>query len=256
MSLAATNSSPTYLDISDNIKLAYHKISGKSPGVVYCSGFMSDMTGTKALAVEAFCHNQGRACLRFDYRGHGLSSGNLAQGTIGAWHEDALAMLDHLTEGPQILVGSSMGGWIALLAALSRPNRVKGLLGIATAADFTEELLWEKLPPEHKESLLREKIIQIPCNDESTPYLFNLDLIKEARQHLLLRSEIPLDIPVRLLHGMQDIDVPWEYSLRLTENLHTDNVRLSLIKDGNHRLMREQDLLLITNTLSELMALV
>lgn len=248
-----SNPSPDYLSITDSIALAYHKTPGKSPGVVFCGGFMSDMSGTKALAVEAFCQQHGHSFVRFDYRGHGESQGNFADGTIGAWRDDALAILDNLTTGPQILVGSSMGGWIATLAALARPDRVKGLVGIAVAPDFTEELLWQKSPQEQKDLLLREKKVQAPCSYKESPYVFTLQLIEEGRQHLLLGSEIPLQIPVRLLHGLSDPDVPWQYSLRFTEKLQTPDVQLHLIKDGDHRLMREQDLQMLTNNLHDLL---
>lgn len=247
------NSSSAYLSLSESVALAYHKTPGKSPGVIFCGGFMSDMSGTKALAVETFCKQHGHAYVRFDYRGHGESKGNFIDGTIGAWRDDALAILDNLTTGPQIMVGSSMGGWIAALAALARPDRVRGLVGIAVAPDFTEELLWQKFPQEHKETLLREKMLQAPCSYKESPYIFTLKLIEEGRQHLLLGSEIPLQIPVRLLHGLNDPDVPWPYSLRFTEKLQTTDVQLHLIKDGDHRLMREQDLLLLTNNLYDLL---
>lgn len=242
-----------YLAINQHISLAYQQIPGKEPGVIFCGGFMSDMSGTKALAMENFCRRIGHAFIRFDYRGHGASKGSFTESTIGAWRDDVLAIVNELTQGPQVLIGSSMGGWIAALVALACPQRIKGLLGIAVAPDFTEELLWEKFPAEHKAILLREKQIQLPCAYQEKPYIFTLDLIEEGRQHLLLQQQIPLDIPVRLFHGLEDQDVPWQYSLRLAEKITSKDVRICLIKDGDHRLMREQDLLLLTASLSELL---
>jgi len=236
------------------VDIAYHRIAGKSPGVVFMGGFMSDMTGSKAMALEAFCRRRGQGFLRFDYRGHGASSGRFEDGTIGSWSEDALAAFDRLTEGPQVIVGSSMGGWIALLTALKRPERVAALVGIAAAPDFTEDLVWAELTAEQKTQITRDGVLRLPSQYSETPYGITLQLIEDGRQHLLLRDAIALTCPVRLLHGQRDPDVPWQHSLRLAEKLASSDVRTILIKDGDHRLSRDQDIALLCRTVEELLA--
>lgn len=226
---------PQALERGGGHRLAYHATAGRRPGVVFLGGFMSDMTGTKATALEAFCRDRGQAFLRFDYFGHGSSSGAFTEGTIGRWAEDAIAVLDHLTEGPQILVGSSMGGWIALLAALARPQRVAGLVGVASAPDFTEDLLWEPISPEDKAALMRDGVHYAPSDFEA-PYPITLRLIEEGRDHLLLRGPIGLTCPVRLVHGMKDPDVPYQTSIRLAERLESDDVTVTLVRNGDHRM--------------------
>lgn len=249
---AQTPNAPETLLARDGVSIAYHRTPGKSPGVVFLGGFMSDMTGSKATTLEAFCSTRGHAFLRFDYRGHGASSGRFEDGTIGLWAEDALAAFDRLTEGPQILVGSSMGGWIALLTALQRRDRIAGLVGIAAAPDFTEDLLWAALPADRREALSRDGVIHVPSEYSERPYSITWKLIEDGRRHLLLRSPIDLACPVRLLHGMRDPDVPWQRSLRLADKLATPDVRVVLVKDGDHRLSREQDLKLLCRTVEEL----
>jgi pimeloyl-ACP methyl ester carboxylesterase len=214
---------------------------------------MSDMTGGKALALEAFCRARGQAFVRFDYAGHGQSSGRFEDGTIGAWTEDALAVLDRVAQGPQVIVGSSMGGWIALNLALARPDRLKALVGIAAAPDFTEDLIWHDLPMEAQMALETDGVIYEPSEYSEKPYPITMNLIHEARDHLRLRGEIAVDVPVRLLHGMLDPDVPWKRSLMLARKLRTPDVRVVLVKDGDHRLSREQDLALLTRTVEELL---
>ena len=231
--------------------IAFRRTEGTSPGVLFCGGFQSDMTGTKAMALEAWAQREGRAFVRFDYQGHGASSGRFIDGTIGQWAEDARQVFDHATSGPQIIVGSSMGAWIMLLLALSRADRVAGLVGIASAPDFTEDLIWGTLTTEQRLQLLDDEVLRLPSEyDEPTP--ITLKLIDEARRHLLLRGLIRLACPVRLIHGMMDNDVPWVTSVRLSERLAGSDVRLSLIKDGEHRLSRERDLALILETVAEL----
>ena len=236
----------------NGVSIAYHRTRGKSPGVVFLGGFMSDMTGTKAVTLEEFCRARGQAFLRFDYRGHGASSGRFEDGTIGLWADDALAAFDQLTDGPQILVGSSMGGWIALLTALARRGRVAGLVGIAAAPDFTEDLLWDTFPPDQRAALLREGVLRLPSEYSDKPYSIALKLIEDGRRHLLLRETIDLACPVRLLHGMRDPDVPWQRSVKLAEQLAAPDVRVVLVKDGDHRLSREQDLALLCRSVEEL----
>lgn len=241
----------TFLPIK-NAKLAYQKISGKNPGILYCGGFRSDMTGTKVLVVQDYCRQRGLSFVRFDYRGHGQSSGNFADYGIGDWRDDGLAILDQLTSGPQIVVGSSMGGWIGLLIALARPEKVKGFVGIASAPDFTEELIWQKLSLPQQEELKTKGFISKPKTKTQEGYSITYQFIENARQHLLLSKKIPLNIPISLLHGYLDDEVPWTYSQRLLEQLQSANVCLKLIKDGTHRLMREQDLALLMHSIEEI----
>lgn len=243
---------PTYLKL-DHDTLAYHQTIGKQPGIIFCGGFMSDMMSTKALALERFCQQTGQAFVRFDYSGHGQSSGKFEEGTITSWLNNALAIFDEITEGSQIIVGSSMGGWIALLLALARKDRVAALVGIASAPDFTEELIWQKLSHDHKNELQKNGALYHPCAYSEHPYAITTHLIEDGRKHLLLHSEITLDIPVRLLHGMLDPDVPWQTSLCLAEKLRSNDVRINLIKDGDHRLSRDQDIKLLTQIVCELL---
>jgi pimeloyl-ACP methyl ester carboxylesterase len=210
---------------------------------MFLGGFMSDMSGSKAVALETFARRSGRDFLRFDYRGHGASSGNFEDGTIGDWAGDALAAFDRLTERPQILVGSSMGGWMMLLVALARPERVAGLVGIAPAPDFTEDLIWGRATEDQRAALLRDGFVDRPSEYSDAPYRITRRLIEEGRDHLLLRgASIPLRCPVRLIHGMADIDVPWQTSLRLAEALESDDVEVTLVKKAAHRLSEPEDL--------------
>ncbi len=239
---------PRFLTLEDGGKLAYHKVSpdcpDATPGVIFLGGFKSDMGGAKALFLDDYCRAHNLPFVRFDYCGHGQSSGKFTEGTIGGWAQDALAILDHAADAGRqhILVGSSMGGWVMLLAALARPERVAGLLGIASAPDFTETLIWDALPPEDRLKLQQEGVFHLPseyCNDPAPdPYPITLQLIKEARRHLLLRGENPIPImcPVRLLHGMADKDVPCETSLTLARKLAGAEVTVTLLKGAGHRM--------------------
>ena len=247
------DSRPERLALADGTTLAYHRRSGRQPGVLFLGGFTSDMTGIKATALDNWCRERGRAFVRFDYSGHGASSGQFADGTIGRWAEEAIAVLDRLTEGPQILVGSSMGPWLMLLTALARPERIAGLLGLACAVDFTGYLLWDRLDEGLRERLRRERVISLP-SPYGEPYTIALGLIEEARQHRLLdRATLPIHGPVRLIHGMDDTDVPWRISLEVAGKLASPDVRVILVKDGEHPLSREQDLRLLTHTLGEML---
>jgi pimeloyl-ACP methyl ester carboxylesterase len=237
---------PESLPLPDGSRLAYRPVAGRAgdgrPGIVFLSGFASDMTGTKGTALAAWAQERGQALLRFDYSGHGQSSGAFRDGTIKRWTDDALAVLDRLTTGPQLLVGSSMGGWIMLLAALARRDRIAGLVGIAAAPDFTEDLMWAAMPPETRARLLADGVVQEPSHYQEAPLEITRALIEDGRRHLLLRGAIDIRCPVRLLHGMADPDVPWQTSARLAERLSSHDVTVTLIKDGDHRLSREQDL--------------
>lgn len=250
---STSTEAPQYLERGDGHRLAYHRTAGKSPGVVFLGGFRSDMTGTKALTLEAWARQRGQAFLRFDYLGHGQSSGDFEEGTIGRWAEDAIAALDQLTEGPQILVGSSMGGWIMLLAALARPERVAALVGIAPAPDFTEELMWADFSEEQRRQILEEGRLPLPSPYDEEPTVITRALIEDGRKHLLLKQPIPLTCPLRILHGRQDPDVPWDHALKLEEAYEGNNVQITLIKDGDHRLSREEDLELLTAQLDRLL---
>ncbi|WP_395021500.1 alpha/beta hydrolase [Dongia sp.] len=252
------------LQIEHGCFLAYRRRfavgdGAKSPGIVFLGGFKSDMSGTKASALDDFCHARGLAFLRFDYSGHGESSGDFLDGTISRWFADALAAFDRLTEGPQILIGSSMGGWIMLLLALARPERIKGLIGLAPAPDFTEDLIWQALSPVEREKLLRDGKLEQPSDYSPEPYVITRALIEDGRRHLLLSDKpgaaIGIDVPVRLLHGLTDPDVPPAVSLRLQQKLTSDDVVVQLIKDGDHRLSRPQDLQRLYAVVEELVAL-
>ena len=209
------------------------------------------MTGTKAEDLSAFCAEQGQAFLRFDYSGHGASGGRFVDGTIGRWAADAAAVLDALTEGPQVLVGSSMGGWISLLLAVQRPERLAGLVGIAAAPDFTT-CIEAALSPEIRAIIARDGVWHRP-SAYGDPYPITRALLEDGRRHLLLHAAVPVAAPVRLLQGQQDPDVPWETALRTAAAISGPDVQVTLVKDGDHRLSRPQDLLLLRRTLAALL---
>jgi pimeloyl-ACP methyl ester carboxylesterase len=244
--------SPEILPRDGGATIAYRRVCGAVPGIVFLAGLRSDMTGTKALYLDQYCRRRGRAYVRFDYFGHGASSGDFADGTIGRWAADAIAVIDELTEGPQILVGSSMGGWIMLLAALARPQRIHALVGIAAAPDATEDLLWPRLTATQRDELLTSGAVTLPSEYDSDGYTYRLGLIEDGRRHLVMRGPIALDCPVRLLHGMRDPSVPWQTSLRLAEQLTGRDVNVTLIKDGDHRLSTAPDLARLAAVLDEL----
>jgi len=245
---------PGILPRDDGATIAYRRRLGAGPGLVFISGFMSNMTGTKASYLDGFAADRGRAFLRFDAFGHGASSGDLAAATIGRWRRDLTAVLDRLTEGPQILVGSSLGGWLMLLAALDRPDRVAALIGVAAAPDATEALMWKRFPEGVRETILREGAVRMPSNYGGEPYLFTRQLIEEGRRHLVMNSPLPIACPVRLIHGMADSEVPWRMSLALAEKLRASDVQLLLVKDGDHRLSRDSDLALLGRTVTALVS--
>ncbi len=240
------------LDRGDGTELAWIRLDGSGPTVVFLPGFRSDMTGDKATALAAFCEQHGIGMLRFDYSGHGASSGDFLAGTIGIWAADALAVIDRLTVGKLILVGSSMGGWIALLTALARPDGIAALVGIAAAPDFTQRLMWPAMTASEQATLQRDGVLQVPSQyGEPTP--ITLKLIEDGTSHLVLTAPIPIRCPVRLLHGQADPDVPWELALEIAQRLETPDVRVTLVKDGDHRLSRTADLALLHQTLAALL---
>jgi pimeloyl-ACP methyl ester carboxylesterase len=208
---------------------------------VWLCGFKSDMSGGKALAVEAWAREAGHGTLLFDYSGHGQSGGAFEEGTISAWRADALAAIDAQTEGPLVLVGSSMGGWMALLAATARPERVRSLVLIAPAPDFTEKLMWPEFSPEQQAEILDQGFTLRP-SDYGAPYPITRALIEDGRRWSILDAPIAFDGPVRILQGMQDPDVPWGHALALAASLTSPDVVLTLIKQGEHRLSREADI--------------
>jgi pimeloyl-ACP methyl ester carboxylesterase len=247
------NEMPSILTREDGATIGYRRRDGATPGIVFLCGFNSDMNGAKAQALDAFCMARGQAFLRFDYFAHGVSSGDFAEATIGRFLGDTLAAIDKLSEGKIILVGSSMGGWLMLLAALARPERVAALVGIAAAPDATEDLLWQRLPFDLRDKINTEGSARVPSAYSDAGYLITCKLVEEARSHLVMRAPIPLTCPVRLLHGMNDADVPYETSLALADRLVSNDVQTTLIKDGDHRLSRDGDLALLQRTLEGLL---
>jgi pimeloyl-ACP methyl ester carboxylesterase len=240
------------LDRGDGVELAFARQDGRSPTVVFLPGFRSDMMGEKAEALAAFCAKRHQAMVRFDYSGHGTSGGRFEDGTIGRWTDDALAVIDRQNEGPLVLVGSSMGGWIALLVALARPQRVASLIGIAAAPDFTEALMWDAMTFDERAVIMRDGILHVP-SQYGDPYPVTRALIEDGRTRLLLDQPIAIDCPVRLLHGQMDPDVPWEMALRIAAQVTSKDVQVTLVKDGDHRLSRPQDIGLLCRTLGSLL---
>jgi pimeloyl-ACP methyl ester carboxylesterase len=247
---------PRFLELPGR-RLAYRKRLATDrtrdcAGILFLSGFRSDMAGTKATFLDDVCAARGLAYVRFDYSGHGASSGRFEDGTIGAWVEDAIAVIDRVVDGSLVLVGSSMGGWIMLLAALARPDRIAALVGLAPAPDFTEALIWNRLSDEERERLLSAGRLETPSAYSEEPTIIARALIEEGRRHLLLSAAIDIRCPVRLLHGMADPDVPHRLSLELAERLVSNDVCVTLIKDGDHRLSRAENLTLLGDTLDDL----
>jgi len=229
--------------------IAIRARSGAAPGLFWLGGYKSDMKGTKAQALADWAEREARACVRFDYSGHGESEGAFTDGTIGRWLDDSLAVFDACCRGPQILIGSSMGGWLALLVAraLRRrgkagPASVDGVVLIAPAIDFTEELMWKRFTPEIKRELDEKGFWARPSGYSPEPYLVTRQLIEEGRKHLLLGGMIETGCPVRILQGVEDPDVPWHHAVELTSRLASDDVVLTLVKDGDHRLSRPEDI--------------
>ena len=232
-------------------RLACVSTPGATPTVVFLCGYASDMAGTKALHLEAACRAAGRAYLRLDYQGHGASSGLFEDGTLGQWRDDARAVVEAMTDGPLLLVGSSMGGWIALLVARRLGERLAGLVGIAAAPDFGDDV-WSDLDDEARTTLLRRGVLSVPSDYGPEPGVITLTFIEESRRHNQLGADIPLRCPVRLLHGMADRDVPWRKAVELAERLQSTDVRVTLLKDAGHRLSEPHELELLAGTVATL----
>jgi len=236
-------------DAAERRAIAVRAQRGAAPGLLWLGGYKSDMKGTKAQALADWAAREGRACVRFDYSGHGESEGAFVDGTIGRWLTESVAVFDACCHGPQILVGSSMGGWIALLLVRVLRQRkqaaaasLAGLVLIAPAVDFTEELMWKRFTPEIKRELEENGIWARPSQYATEPYLVTKQLIEEGRDHLLLGGMIETGCPVRILQGVEDPDVPWQHAKALVARLACDDVVLTLVKDGDHRLSRPEDI--------------
>ena len=241
-----------FLTLADH-RLAYQRQVGakKRPGLIFLGGFASDMEGTKAAFLADYCAKHKISFVRFDYRGCGSSPGVFAEATIGDWLQDSLAIFDKLTAGPQIVVGSSMGGWIGLLLAKERRTRVKALIGIAAAPDFTEDLIWKNLSKAQRAKMMRDGVLYEKDAPPDRRVPLTLKLIKEARKHFVFKKSFPLSCPVRLMQGMQDEQVPWQYVERIAQHITQKNVRVTLIKKGDHRLSTKEDLALMGQTIAE-----
>ena len=233
-------------------RLAYHRIQGCKPWVVFLGGLRSDMTGTKAVHLDHWANMTGQAFVRFDYSGHGDSSGQFTDGCIGDWTDDAVAVLETLTDGPCILVGSSMGGWIALLIAKRRAGDVAGLVTIAAAPDFTEDLMWATWPPDRQRTLINTGHVALP-SDYGQDLVITRRMIEDGRNHLVLRAPLSCDYPVRMVQGAADTDVPMAVSLRILSHVEGPDIRLELVKDADHRFSTPLCLAIITRTVEELL---
>ncbi|MGG7568640.1 alpha/beta hydrolase [Rhodovulum sp. DZ06] len=250
---------PDFLEMSDGRRIAYHKLKGRcdaaQPGIVFLGGFKSDMTGTKAVALERWAAARGRAFLRFDYTGHGASSGDFLDGCIGDWARDAKDAVDALTEGPQILVGSSMGGWISLILARASAQfggRVAGLATIAAAPDFTADSMEASFTEAQKAEMAETGRIELPSDYSDEPYVITAKLIEDGRNHLVLRDPLSLPFPVRMMQGTADTDVPQERALILLSHIACPDLRLNLVKGADHRFSEPREIAILGETLDEL----
>ena len=234
-------SHPEMLQRPDGQSIAYHHTAGESAGVIFCSGFMSDMQGTKAMTLESAMKGIGRSYTRFDYLGHGQSTGSFEDGCISRWTDDALAVLDECTAGPQVVVGSSMGGWIGLRMALLRPDRIAGFVGIAAAPDFTLRMRAD-MSESARADIEKQGYWQEPTEYSDEPYTITRKLLDDGDRNLLMHNDIPFEGPVHLLQGMKDDSVPWQTALDIQEKLTSDEVVVTLIKNGDHRLSEIDDI--------------
>lgn len=243
---------PDFLNLSNGTKLAYRKVKGKSPTIIWCGGLKSDMEGSKATFLENWAKQTEHAYIRFDYFGHGLSDGEFTQGTISRWASDTVSILDELTEGECILVGSSMGGWAGLLAALDRKDRVAAMVFVNPAPDFTEKLAYASWTDGQKADLVEKGVVYEPSGYEE-PYAYSKELIEDGRARQILDAPIALKCPIRILQGAEDTVVPPKHSQRIVNAIESEDVTYTLVKGGDHSLSREQDLKLLSVTLSGLL---
>ncbi|MGC6536836.1 MAG: alpha/beta hydrolase [Candidatus Puniceispirillaceae bacterium] len=244
----------SFLDIDDGTRLAYQKLNGNGIGIVFLAGHGSDMLGSKAEALYDYCAKSSRPFLRFDYSGHGLSSGAFLDGTITGWTNQALAMIDHLTEGPQILVGSSLGGWIMLNVARQRPQRIMGCVGIAAAPDFTETLIWNMLDEEQQKQMQQTGQIALPNPYAEDDVIYPYHLIEDGRRNLLLEKELAITCPIILHQGMADHEVPWQTALAIAEQVASDDVTINLVKSAGHRFSSDAEIAAILSSVTDLTA--
>ncbi len=254
-------SDPAFIEVGQGSamrRIAVRARAGAAPGLFWLGGFNSDMKGTKALALDAWAAEHGRACVRFDYSGHGESGGEFIDGTIGRWLEESVAVFEQFCRGPQVVIGSSMGGWMALLLAREVIRRsmnatLAGLVLIAPAPDFTEELMWKGFSSEIRSEIESKGVWMRPSEyGDGSPYPITRALIEEGRQHLLLGGSIEVGCPVRILQGAKDPDVPWQHAFTLVHRLPADDVVLTMIQDGDHRLSRPQDIARIIAAVAEI----
>lgn len=241
-----------HLDTPQGRRIAYHRSMGQGPGVVFLGGFKSDMTGTKAMYLQDWAGRAGRPFLRFDYSGHGASSGKFEEGCIGDWAEDAREAILSLTTGPQVIVASSMGGWIGLLIARSMPDRLAGLVTIAAAPDFTEQGYWAGFTQTQRDTVMREGRIELPSEYDDEPYVITRRLIEDGRRNLVMTAPLCLPFPVRMLQGTDDTDVPMGWALRLLEHAEGEKLRLTLVKGADHRFSTPDCLTLMTRSIEEI----
>ena len=239
----------------DGTALAWRRVDGRAPSVVWLGGFHSDMTGTKARALAEWALARGQAYVRFDYFGHGQSAGAFVDGTITRWRTDVLAVLDQLVEGPAVLVGSSMGGWLACLAAVARPDRIKALVLVAPAADFTEKLIKPGLPPEAIAALARDGAWTRPSAYDDGGYAITARLLEDGAGWSILPGPVAVDTPIRILQGGADPDVPWRHALDLANAFTGEDVVFTLIRDGDHRLSRPSDIARLIAAVEEVVAI-
>ncbi|MBV7410282.1 alpha/beta fold hydrolase [Maritimibacter sp. DP1N21-5] len=244
---------PSYLDTADGRRIAYHVTTGAGPGVIFLGGFMSDMEGTKALVLEDWAKARGQAFLRFDYSGHGQSGGAFTDGTISDWAADAAAVISHATTGPQIFVGSSMGGWITCLLARRMPERFAGFVGIAAAPDFTEDSMWRDFSDAERVQLREVGTVLLP-SEYGDPYPITRRLIEDGRENLVLRAPLVMEWPVRLFQGTEDEDVERQVALNLLDHIEGSDLRLTFVKGADHRFSSPGCLDLLTGTLDDLLA--
>lgn len=236
-----------------NLAYFHHQGTKDLPTVLFCGGFKSDMMGSKATYLEERAIARGQSYVRFDYTGHGLSDGDFVDGTIGAWCEDALTIIDHVIQGPIVIVGSSMGGWISLLCALKRPDRIAALMGIAAAPDFTGRI-YDELPDEQKRQMDEIGRAEIPNDYSDEPYIFTRALLEDGEENFVFNGDDVVDIrcPVYLVQGVLDSEVPWETASFISENIASDNVIVEIIKDATHSVSRDQDLIRLNHAIEYL----